>query len=336
MTRSSERPRVFTWHIHGSYLYYLSQGPFEIFIPKGRPQEEGYIGRGTTFPFGPNVHEVPIDDVKEYSFDCILFQTKKNFRQDQFEILSEEQRLLPKIYVEHDPPQQVPTDTPHFVKNEDVTLVHVTHFNKLMWDNGRTPVRVIDHGITAAKEVTYSGKLEKGIVVINNLADRGRRLGLDIFLEVRKHVPLDLIGMDSEKIGGLGEILHPQLPDFISQYRFFFNPIRYTSLGLAVLEAMLVGVPVVGLATTEMTTVIQNGYSGILHTDVDYLIAQMKTLLENKPMAEQLGAEGKQIAKQRFNIARFVNDWKNVFDEVIHRRKQPKSISVMGEIVESL
>jgi hypothetical protein len=329
MTRSSERPRIFTWHIHGSYLFYLSQGPFDIFIPKGRPQEEGYIGRGTTFPFGSNVIEIDVDQVKQTTFDCIIFQTSKNWKTDQFKILSEEQRQLPKIYVEHDPPQGVPTDTPHFVKDQPVTLVHVTHFNKLMWDSGRTPVTVIDHGITT-RDVEYTGEIERGIVVINHLQERGRRLGLDVFEEARKHVPLDLIGMESKKLGGLGEILHPQLPEFISRYRFFFNPIRYTSLGLAVLEAMMVGMPVVGLATTEMTTVIQNGYSGILHTDVDYLIARMKELLHNKPLADRLGTQGKQLARQRFNIDRFVSDWKNAIEQSISKEHSEIELAVNG------
>ncbi len=168
-------------------------------------------------------------------------------------------------------------------------------FNKLMWDNGRTPATVIEHGITAPA-ACYEGDIEKGIVVINNLNERGRRLGLDVFGEVRECVPLDLIGMDTEKIGGLGEILHPNLAAFVSRYRFFFNPIRYTSLGLAVLEAMMVGMPVVGLATTEMVTVVRDGDSGVLHTDVAYLIRGMRALLEDRALAARMGSRGKEIA----------------------------------------
>ncbi len=307
--------RVFSWHIHGSYLYYLSQGPFEIYIPISNKKEEGYIGRGSTFPFGDNVIEVDVKSVKEISFDCILFQTPKNYLYDQYEILSDEQRLLPKIYLEHDPPQQVPTDTRHVVNDPSITLVHVTHFNKVMWDNGSTPAVVIDHGIVP-NGVSYQGDIPKGIVVINNLNERGRRLGLDIFLEVREKVPLDLIGMDTKKIGGLGEILHPQLPEFISQYRFFFNPIRYTSLGLAVLEAMTMGVPVVGLATTELVTVIENEVSGFIHTDIDYLIRKMNDLIANPTLAAEIGLKGRQVAGRRFNIERFVSDWEHLFKRV--------------------
>jgi glycosyltransferase involved in cell wall biosynthesis len=205
------------------------------------------------------------------------------------------------------------------VDNPDVTLVHVTHFNRLMWDSGETPAHVIEHGVIAPGPA-YTGKYEKGIVVINNLKERGRRLGLDVFLEVRKHIPLDLIGMDTKKIGGLGEILHPRLADFIKDYRFMFNPIRYTSLGLAVIEAMMVGLPVVGLATTEMVTVIRDGHSGVLHTDIGYLIHEMKSLLENKQRAFRLGQEGQKVALERFNIERFAGDWYQFLLEVITKK----------------
>jgi glycosyltransferase involved in cell wall biosynthesis len=319
MEPKERRLKLLTWHIHGSYLYYLSQANLEIYLPTSEKKTEGYIGRGTTFPFGNNVVEVPAGKVKDLPFDCILFQTPANYRTDQYGILSDEQRQLPKVYLEHDPPQSVPTDTRHMVDNADVTLVHVTHFNRLMWDCGETPTRVIDHGVIAPKSA-YTGKYDKGIVVINNLNERGRRLGLDVFLEVRKHIPLDLIGMDTEKLGGLGEILHPQLPDFIKDYRFMFNPIRYTSLGLAVIEAMMVGLPIVGLATTEMVTVIRDGYSGTLHTDTGYLINEMKTLLDDKERALRLGQEGRKVALERFNINRFTRDWYQLLSEVIRQK----------------
>jgi glycosyltransferase involved in cell wall biosynthesis len=126
--------------------------------------------------------------------------------------------------------------------------------------------------------------------------------------------------MDTKKIGGLGEILHPQLPDFIKDYRFMFNPIRYTSLGLAVIEAMMVGLPVVGLATTEMVTVIRDGVSGLLHTDTQRLIEGMRNLIENRDLAAQLGRKGKEIALQRFNIDRFAAEWYQLISEVIRNK----------------
>ncbi|MDB5177465.1 MAG: biosynthesis transferase, partial [Candidatus Saccharibacteria bacterium] len=230
------------------------------------------------------------------------------------------QRELPKIYLEHDPPRQHPTNTKHLINDPDVILVHVTHFNKLMWDNNNTPTRVIEHGVTAPK-TGYSGHLNKGIVVINNLPTRGRLLGLDVFLEARQHVPLDLVGMGTGELG-LGEVLHPQLPEFQSRYRFFFNPIRYSSLGLAVCEAMMMGMPVVGLATTELSAVIDNGYSGFIHTDINYLIEKMELLIKDPRLAKEIGNNGREVAMKRFNIQRFVNDWEQLFTEVASRKNK--------------
>lgn len=310
--------KIFTWHIHGSYLFYLSQGNYDIYIPTKPEKTEGYYGRGETFPFGPNVIEVPANEVKNHQFDCILYQTNQNYLVDQFEILSEEQRELPKVYLEHDPPRQHPTDTKHIIDDPEVTLVHVTHFNRLMWNNNGTPTRVIEHGVTAPK-ANYSGHISKGIVVINNLPSRGRLLGLDIFLEARQHVPLDLVGMGTGELG-LGEVLHPQLPEFQSRYRFFFNPIRYTSLGLAVCEAMMMGIPVVGLATTELSAVIENGHSGFIHTDINYLIGKMQLLMHDPELARQIGQNGREVAMKRFGIDRFAQDWERLFREVVSRK----------------
>ena len=323
---SGRRLKIFTWHIHGSYLYYLSKGPYDLFIPVNEKKDEGYYGRGETFPFGSNVHEIDVRDVKDHDFDCLLFQSNKNYLTDQYEILSEKQRSLPKIYLEHDPPWKHPTNTKHIVDDPEVHLVHVTYFNQLMWDNNATPSTVIEHGISDPG-IPYTGSTNRGLVVINNLSSRGRLLGLDIFEEVRKHVPLDLIGMGTEDLG-LGEVLHPQLPAFASKYRFFFNPIRYTSLGLAVLEAMMGGIPVVGLATTELSTVIRNGTNGFVHTDISYLVDKMQQLLEDPKLAFRLGREGRHTALDRFNIDRFSADWQMLFEKAAASKNKNISMAV--------
>lgn len=311
---AEERLKIFTWHVHGSYLYYLAQGNYDIYIPVNEKKTSGYVGRGETFPFGANVIEVNAEDVKNLDFDLILFQDDDNYFIHQFEILSQSQRLLPKIYLEHDPPWGHPTNTRHPVQDPEILIVHVTHFNRLMWDNGNAKTAVIEHGVLMPP-ISYSGTLNRGIVVINNLPDRGRLLGFDIFQEVKKHIPLDLVGMGTEKYG-IGEVLHSDLPAFISQYRFFFNPIRYTSLGLAVLEAMMLGIPVVGMATTELAVVIQNESNGFIHTDIEYLIGKMKLLLDNPELGKEIGGEGKKTAQERFNVQRFTDDWETLFKKV--------------------
>lgn len=312
---NNRRLRVFTWHVHGTYLYYLTQANCDFYLGVNEDRSAGYGGKAGAWAWGDNVHEIPLADVKHYEFDVILFQARQHYEVDQYQIFSEKQRQLPKVYLEHDPPREHPTDTRHWVTDPSVTMVHCTNFNRLMWDNHDVPTVVIDHGVVQPN-AKYKGTLERGIVVINNLQTRGRRLGLDMFEYVRQHVPLDLIGMGAEEIGGLGEVKHNDLPEFISQYRFFFNPIRYTSLGLAIIEAMMVGLPIVGLQTTELVSVIENGVNGYISLDPDELIIHMRRLLESPELARRLGENAKATAQARFNIPRFARDWERLLSAV--------------------
>jgi glycosyltransferase involved in cell wall biosynthesis len=305
--------RILTWHVHGSYLDSLARTGHTFFIPVGAAGRPGYAGRWPEW--GPNVVEVPVEHVRDLDVDLVLFQSRTAWEHDQHEILTANQRRLPRIYLEHDPPRGHPTDQRHWVDDPEVLLVQVTHFNDLMWDPGRSPTRVIEHGVPDPG-VRWTGAIERGIVVINDLATRGRRLGADLFLAARDEIPLDLVGMHAERLGGLGEIRRVDLPAFAARYRFFFNPIRYTSLGLAVIEAMMVGLPVVGLATTEMATAVRDGRSGYVDTNVDRLVERMEHLLRNPDEARELGRNARRYALERFHISRFVDDWNATLAEV--------------------
>jgi hypothetical protein len=316
------RLNVLTWHTHGSYLYYLSHAPhdFHVLVKPGRPP--GYGGRCGPFPFGPNVHDLPADQARTQTFDCILFQEDHHWERDQYELLTPAQRALPRIYLEHDPPglpagdvaddarrPQWPTDVRHPVDDPAVLLVHVTPFNDLMWDSGRTPTRVIEHGVAVPDGVRWRGEVERGLVITNHLARRGRRMGADLFARLRTTLPLDLVGMGATELGGLGEVDHPQLPAFAAAYRFLFSPVRYSSLSLSVIEAMMIGMPVIALATAEMATVIEHGVSGFAVTDTRQLAIAMRALLGDAGLARSLGDAAHVRARERFAIARFGADW---------------------------
>jgi glycosyltransferase involved in cell wall biosynthesis len=305
--------RILTWHVHGSYLDSLARTGHTFFIPVTDSPRAGYAGRWPEWP--DTVVEVPIDEVPSLDLDLVLTQSHENWERDREEILSEAQRRLPRIHLEHDPPRGHPTDTRHPVDDPETLLVHVTHFNALMWDPGRTPTRVIDHAVPDPGHL-WTGELERGLVVVNDLDTRGRRLGADLFLAARETVPLDLVGMGAERLGGVGEVPRRDLPAFEARYRFFFNPIRYTSLGLSMCEAMMIGMPIVAFATTEIPTVIEDGLSGFIATDPAAVHGAMLALLEDRGLAATIGAAARSTALERFGLDRFARDWTDAFELV--------------------
>ena len=310
------RLKILTWHTHGSYLYYLSHAPHDFYVISKPGRPAGYGGRCGNLRWGDNVHDQPAASLKGRHFDCVLYQDDAQYLEDRHQLLDDAQQRLPAIYIEHDPPREHPTDSRHLVNDPSMMLVHVTAFNALMWDSGSTPVRIIEHGAPLPEQM-WTGELERGIVVINHLSQRGRRLGVDIFMQAREIVPLDLLGMDSEALGGLGEVPLAAMPSLCARYRFFFHPARYTSLGLAVIEAMMMGIPIVTLATTEMPTLIEHGVHGYLSTDPACLVEGMKNLLSDHGLAQHLSSNVRKQAQQRFGIGRFASDWDKLLREVV-------------------
>lgn len=308
-----KRLNILIWHIHGSYLNTLARIEHNWFLPVRPGKPEGYGGRGPTFDLPDYVREVSFDQARDLDLDLIIYQTPRNYFEDAEEILSAEQRRLPAIYLEHNTPKPHPTDSKHPIDDPDVLLVHVTHFNRLMWDNGRTPTTVIEHSVAIDPRASYRGAIERGVTVINGMQKRPRIAGYDLFMQARDDVPLDAVGMMTEELGGLGDVPYRDLHRRLAEYRFMFSPIRYTSLPLAVIEGLMIGMPVVALATTELPTVITDGETGFVSCDMERLIGNMRMLLDDPAEARRIGKNARELARERFGIERFARDWNNAF-----------------------
>src|SRR5947209_16130919 len=100
-----KRLNILIWHIHGSYLNTLARIEHNWYLPVKDGRPEGYGGRGPTFDLPEYVHEVAASEVRNLPLDVIIYQTPKNYFTDQYEILSLEQRQLPKIYLEQNVPR---------------------------------------------------------------------------------------------------------------------------------------------------------------------------------------------------------------------------------------
>ena len=307
------RLRVLVWHIHGSYLNALARVDHDWFLPTKPGRPEGYGGRGRTFDLPETVVEIPAERVCELDLDLVVYQSPKNLLEDGPEILSEAQRRLPRVFLEHNTPKPDAVNTCHPFADPEGLLVHVTRYNRLMWDNGDTPTATVEHSVAISPGARASFELPRGIVVVNGPRKRPRIAGYDLFLAARERVPLDIVGMETDALGGHGDVPYRDLHHLVGRYRFLYSPMRYTSLPLAVIEAMTLGLPVVALATTELPTVIENGVTGFVSNDPDELVERMLLLLADEELARRLGDNARRVAEARFGLDRFRRDWNGAF-----------------------
>src|ERR1700712_3595239 len=98
----NQRLRVLTWHVHGNYLYNLTQVPHDFYLVTDTARSTHHSGRSGTLPWGPNVFEVADHELRDRAFDVVLYQSRDTWDADRHNLLSAEQRRLPSIYLEHD------------------------------------------------------------------------------------------------------------------------------------------------------------------------------------------------------------------------------------------
>lgn len=307
--------RIFIWHVHGSYSTALVQGPHEYFVPVLPGRGPYGRGRAETWDWPHNVVEVGPSQASTLEVDVLLVQRPAELRSLAEVWLGGRQpgRDLPTIYLEHNAPQGRINDMRHPASDRpDLTLVHVTHFNDLFWDAGSTPTVVVEHGIVDPG-YRYTGEMERLTCVVNEPVRRGRVTGTDLLSLFGRAGPIDLFGMGTGELGGIPDLSQEQLHRELPRRRLYVHPFRWTSLGLALLEAMHLGLPVVALATTEVAEAVPPE-AGIISTDLDRLVDAASYLLVDHEEATRLGKEGRRHALERFGLERFLADWDRVFE----------------------
>lgn len=303
--------RILLWHVHGAWTTAFVQGAHDYVVPV--LPDRGPDGRGLaqTYDWPDTVTELPPEALGDEPFDAVVFQ-----RPHELELTAEwlGPRELPAFYVEHNAPQGRIAEMRHpMADRDDLTLVHVTHFNALFWDAGATPVRVVEHGVVDPGP-RYSGELPRAAVVINEARRRGRVTGTDLLAHFGAAVALDLFGIDAPALGGR-DLAQAELHAAMARRRVYLHPIRWTSLGLSLIEAMHLGMPVVALGTTEAYAAVPAG-AGVVSTSVDVLAGALRRLVADPDEARETGARAREAALARYGLRRFLDDW----DELLVRQ----------------
>jgi glycosyltransferase involved in cell wall biosynthesis len=309
--------RILLWHVHGSWTTAFVHGSHEYLIPVQPDRGPDGRGRAQTWDWPASAVEVTEEEAAEAEIDLVVLQRPQELYGLARRWLGGRRPgvHLPAIYVEHNAPQGRIADMRHpAADREDLTLVHVTHFNDLFWDAGRTPTRVIEHGIVDPGH-RYSGELPHAAVVINEARRRGRVTGTDLLPRLNGQVPIDLFGMDAAALGGVGDPSQDELHGEMARRRVYLHPIRWTSLGLSLIEAMQLGMPVVALATTEAPDAVPP-QAGLVSTNVDALAAEVRRLVADPEDARERGLAARAGALERYGLDRFLTDWDTLMEEV--------------------
>ncbi|MEU3016785.1 MULTISPECIES: glycosyltransferase [unclassified Nocardiopsis] len=318
--------RVLLWHVHGSWTTAFVRSGHTCLLPLEPERGPDGRGRARTWDWPDNAVEVPTEELLDTDVDLVVLQRPHELELSARWLGRAPGHEVPAVYVEHDTPRGAVPDTRHpLADRSDIPVVHVTHFNDLFWDCGRAPTRVVEHGVPDPGHL-YTGDVQRAGVVLNEPLRRWRFTGTDLLPGIAEHVPLDLFGMAVEGAParlGLSESrlrTHEDLPQLamhheLARRRAYLHPLRWTSLGLSLIEAMMLGLPVAALGATEAYEAVPPE-AGVVSTDPRVLRDALLAFLEDREHAERAGAVARQAALERYGLPRFLDDWDRLLEEV--------------------
>ena len=317
--------RILIWHVHGSWLTSFVQGSHDYLVPVTPDRGPFGLGRARTWNWPASVAEVTPGQLRETPVDVVVLQRPEELALVSAWLGQVPGRDVPAVYTEHDAPPGPAAGTPHpMARVPGLRIVHVTHFNALYWDCGAAPVTVIEHGVVDPGP-RYTGELPRAAVVINEPLRRGRTVGTDLLPGFGAAAPLDVFGM---RVSGLARALGlpswrcrefddlPQhaMHERLSRCRVYLHPYRWTSLGLSLIEAMYLGMPVVAVAATEVPLAVPAA-AGLVSSDPAALRDALRRFITDPAAARAAGAAAREAARCRYGLGRFLRDWDEVLRE---------------------
>jgi glycosyltransferase involved in cell wall biosynthesis len=317
--------RILLWHVHGSWTDSFVRGQHEYLLPVLPERGAWGLGRADR-DWPPSVQEVDLETLDPDSVDAVVLQRPEEIAEVARLLGRRPGEDLPAVYLEHNTPKgDVPFSRHPMADQHSIPLVHVTHFNELFWDNGSSRTVVIEHGIPDPG-YQYTGELAEIGVVVNEPVRRGRVTGTDLLPRFTDISPVQVFGMGGQDLPeslGLppslikvrGDLKTRQLHSELARCRLYLHPLRWTSLGLALLEAMHLGMPVLALATTEAARAVPPE-AGAISTNVEELRRCAQQLIEDPEEARRRGKTARQVVLDRYGLAAFLDAWDTILAEV--------------------
>lgn len=131
--------------------------------------------------------------------------------------------------------------------------------------------------------------------------------------------PLDRLIAGHPRIEVLAPRPNPEALRLIARAAVLVLPSRCEGMGRVLVEAMAAGVPVIGADVGGIPHMIQDGVNGFLFPkgDAKALEQRLRTMLSNPERARQMGARGREMAREEYSEARWAEHFTTMVEATV-------------------
>lgn len=201
-------------------------------------------------------------------------------------------------------------------------------------------ITVVHNGIDIDRFDHSGARGDNAPILVGTVGHLAPIKGLDIFVraaalvsEQRKGVNFVIIGEDkSPQLNyrrslenlvaelGLGGIVSMQgwrddVPAFLSSLTLFVSAARSEPFGLAIVEAMAAGLPIVAARSEGAMEIVEDGFSGKLVPvgDAEALAQAINVLLDDPLERSRLAQNAQLVVRQRYSLERMASETERVY-----------------------
>ena len=216
---------------------------------------------------------------------------------------------------------------------DNVHYVTISHFQRHQFSMPR--MRTIHHGITLSGNNVPERRQEYLVFLGRVAPSKGTHLAIEIAKQ--SGIPLKIAGeiqpiyqeywetkvkphVDGKLIEFLGEVGGSQKTELLENALAMLFPIQWDEpFGLVLIESMVCGTPVLALPGGSVAEIVKEGVSGHVRQSVAELADCARNLKLNPKSVRE-------YAEQNFSVARMVNDYIQLYSEIISQSESRESL----------
>jgi len=183
-------------------------------------------------------------------------------------------------------------------------------------------------------------RLQDAINAVGHLKVRGTKVKLllagsergfpDYFNQLQTLV--GELGLEQE-VTFAGKVANEEMRDFFCACDAFLFPNENQTWGLAVMEAMACGCPVLVSEGAAVHEVLTDNESAVLFPPrrPDALADKIQMLIDQPQLRQRIAERGRELTRTKYNWEQFANQISQIFQQLIEQGKQQRSLSAPAD-----